>query len=125
MSDTGYVYATAATIVCYFLLRLARKSFDPFEPVWMFLTGYVHLYVVQPLSVREWALTIRGLDVVTLADQRAFWALWWFLFIYHLAPGKPLARLAPPSPPGPRPPSSACPAPPARGPAARRSRWDS
>ena len=95
MSDTGYVYATAATIVCYFLLRLARKSFDPFEPVWMFLTGYVHLYVVQPLSVREWALTIRGLDVVTLADQRAFWALLWFLFIYHVAPGKPLARLAP------------------------------
>ncbi len=98
MSDTGYVYATAATIACYFLWRVVRKRFDPFEPIWMFLTGYIHLYVVQPLSVREWALTIRGLDVVTAANQRALWALLWFLLVYHLVPAKRLARLAPPPP---------------------------
>ena len=95
MSDSGYVYATALTIVCFFFHRLARKRFDPFEPIWMFLTGYVHLYVVQPLSVRDWALTIRGLEVVTAANQRAFWALLWFLLIYHLVPGKRLAGLVP------------------------------
>jgi hypothetical protein len=95
MSDTGYVYATAITIACFFIWRLARRRFDPFEPIWMFLTGYAHLYVVQPLSVREWALTIRGLDVVTMANQRAFWALLWFLFIYQLIPLKRVARLVP------------------------------
>ena len=81
------------------LLGVFRKSFDPFAPHWMFLTGYSHLYVIQALSYRDWAIRIRGIELVTAANERALWALLWFLFVYYCGPGKFLAARFP------RPPS--------------------
>ena len=45
----------------------------------MFLVGYVQVYVVQAITLREWAVGVRGLDVVSAANFRALWALVWFL----------------------------------------------
>ena len=78
MSDQGYIYATVAVVVAVLIIQVVTKKFDPFAPIWLFLTGYVQLYVIQALATREWALSIRGLDVVTSANIRIFWALLWF-----------------------------------------------
>ncbi|MFO0910174.1 MAG: hypothetical protein U0794_17825 [Isosphaeraceae bacterium] len=95
--DLLYVYATAAVIVGLLVYKVATRRFDPFEPIWLFLVGYAHVYVIQAISVNEWALAIRGVDVVTAANQRALWALVWFLLVYYFGPG----RLAPRMLPGP------------------------
>ena len=63
--DQNYVYATAAVIATYLVCGMFRKSFDPFAPVWLFLAGYAQVYVVQAISYREYALRVRGLEVVT------------------------------------------------------------
>jgi hypothetical protein len=98
MDDLPYVYATAAIIVAYFLAQVATRRFDPFAPVWLFLVGYTQVYVVQPLSCRDWAIAAHGPALVAAAGWRALWALCWFLAVYHLGPGR---RIAPalPSPP--------------------------
>ena len=77
----------------------AHAQVRPFAPVWLFLVGYVQVYVIQALSYREWALAIRGSDLVTAANFRAFWAILWFLAVYHLGVGR---RLAPALPRPPR-----------------------
>ena len=99
MSDENYIYATAAVILVTVLLGVFRKSFDPFAPHWMFLTGYFHIYVVQALSYHDWAVRIRGIELVTAANERALWALLWFLLVYYCGPGKFLAARFP-RPPG-------------------------
>ena len=99
MTDTGYAYATGAVAVLLLAVQVARRRFDPFEPVWLFLVGYVHLYVIQPLSLREWALGVRGLDVVTEANRRALWALLWMLAVYYAGPGRWIATRVLPRPP--------------------------
>ena len=68
----------------YFLVNVIGRKFDPFSPVWLFLVGYVQVYIIQALSYQEWALRIRGQDLVAAANFRALWALVWFLLVYHL-----------------------------------------
>jgi hypothetical protein len=99
MSDDTYVFATAAVIIATVLLGVLGKSFDPFAPHWLFLTGYAHVYVIQAITARDWAIRIRGIELVTAAGERALWALLWFLLVYFLGPGKFLASCLP------RPPS--------------------
>ncbi len=79
MDDRMYVYATAALIVGLVLSQVMRRSFDPFAPIWLFLVGYVQVYVIQAISYREWAIRVRGDELVTTANARALWALAWFL----------------------------------------------
>ncbi|WP_422930976.1 hypothetical protein [Singulisphaera sp. PoT] len=98
--ELNYVYGTAAVMVIYFLIQLISKKFDPFAPVWLFFVGYVQVYVVQALSYHDWALGVRGPDVVLAANQRAFWALIWFLFVYHCGVGNLLSKLLPKPPTG-------------------------
>jgi hypothetical protein len=95
MADVYYVYATAGVIILYFLIEVARGAFDPFAPVWLFLVGYIHLYVVQALSYHEWAVGVRGSELVAAANFRAFWALLWFLAVYHVGAGRLVARTLP------------------------------
>lgn len=97
-TDQLYVFATAAIMVVYFLGCVARKRFDPFAPVWMFLVGYVQIYVIQALSYREWAIEVRGEELVTAANLRALWGLALFLAVYHLGPGRFLWGILPKPP---------------------------
>jgi len=98
MEDLYYVYATAGIVLLYLLVQLGTRRFDPFAPVWLFLVGFVHVYIIQALSYHEWAVDVRGKDLVAAANFRAFWALLWFLFVYHLRIGRSIAP-ALPSPP--------------------------
>ena len=95
MFDPYTVYATAAVIGLLVLSQVFRKVFDPFEPVWLFLVGYVQVYVIQALSYREYALRVRGPDLVAAANLRAFWALVFFLAVYYSGLGKRVARKLP------------------------------
>ena len=83
MDDQYFVFATAGVILVYFLAHVVARKFDPFAPVWLFLVGYVQVYVIQALSYHEWALDVRGKDLVTAANFRALWAVLWFLAVYH------------------------------------------
>jgi len=91
MIDELYTYATAALIASVFIIQVASKRFDPFAPVWLFLVGYVHLYVIQAVALREWAVAVRGEEVVAAANLRALWALAWFLAVYYSGIGKAVA----------------------------------
>ena len=90
MEEIYYIYASAGVVVLYFLYHLLSRKFDPFAPVWLFLVGYVQMYVIQALSFHDWAVEARSKDLVIAANCRSFWALVWFLVIYQLVP----ARLA-------------------------------
>jgi hypothetical protein len=105
MVELFYVYATAGVIAAYFLAQVVSRRFDPFAPTWLFLVGYVQLYVIQPLSYHDWAVATRGVEVVAATNWRALWALLWFLAVYHLGPGR---RVAPALPRPPRSWSPAC-----------------
>lgn len=98
--DLHYIQAIAAVILLLGGWQVLRKRFDPFEPIWLFLVGYAGVYVIQAASVREWALSVRGFDVVTAANQRALWALAWFLLVYYLGPGRWIGSKAPAPPRG-------------------------
>ncbi len=98
MDDQAYVIATGLTIVGLVLSRLIRPGFDPFAPVWLFLTGYFQIYVVQATMYRDYALLARGVDVVTAANARACWALLLFLVTYYSGIGKSIARKLPAAP---------------------------
>jgi hypothetical protein len=95
MEELHYVYITFGVIVTYFLLQVARRQFDPFAPVWLFLVGYTQLYIVQAISYHEWAVQVRGHELVTAANARALWALVWFLAVYHSGAGRLISRLLP------------------------------
>ncbi len=97
MDDVFLVYTTAAVILLYFFIQVARGGFDPFAPIWLFLVGYVHIYVIQALSYHDWAVGVRGKELVWAANFRALWALLWILAVYHLPVGRFFAgRLASP-----------------------------
>ena len=56
----------------YFVVHVDSRKFDPFAPVWLFLVGYIQVYIIQAIS----AITIgpsraRGKDLVTAANFRA------------------------------------------------------
>lgn len=70
-------------------------KFDPFAPIWLFLVGYVQIYVIQAFSYHEWAVRVRGVDLVATANGRALWALLWFLAIYFSGLGRLVARCLP------------------------------
>lgn len=98
--DLQYVYATAAVMLVVGIVQVLRKKFDPFEPIWLFLVGFAGVYVIQALSVREWAISVRGIDTVTSANQRALWSLGWFLLVYYFGPGRWLGNRLPGPPRG-------------------------
>ncbi|WP_435006311.1 hypothetical protein P12x_003907 [Tundrisphaera lichenicola] len=98
MNEITYVYLTAGIMVCTFAAHVLSRKFDPFAPIWLFFVGYLQLYVIQPISYHEWAISVRGADLVTTANLRAFWALSWFVTLYHLGPWSSFAKLLP-SPP--------------------------
>ena len=100
MDDLYSVYATGGFILLYFLIQVARGSFDPFAPVWLFFVGFLQVYVLQAMSYHEWAIEIRGKDLVAAANFRAFWALLWFLIVYQFGPGRMLSALLPDPPRG-------------------------
>ena len=95
MDELCYVYGTGAVIVAYFLASLISRRFDPFAPIWLFLVGYIHIYIIQATSYHDWAVGVRGKELVAAANLRALWALLWFLMVYHLGLGKKLAALLP------------------------------
>ncbi len=99
MDEIFFVFATAGVITAYFLAQVVTRRFDPFAPVWLFLVGYVQVYVVQALSYHDWAVDVRGKELVTAANFRSFWAVLWFLAVYHLGLGR---RVAPALPRPPR-----------------------
>lgn len=100
MDELTFVYATGAVIVAYFVAQVVTRRFDPFAPTWLFLVGYLQVYVVQPVSAHEYAVSARGVPLVAAASWRAFWALIWFLGVYHLGPGRLIAPALPRAPTG-------------------------
>ena len=97
--DRTYVFATAAVIVGLGAARIFRRDFDPFAPIWLFLTGYLHVYVIQAVVHRDYAIRARGVDVTTEANLRAFWALLWFLAVYYSGDRPPDRAMAAPGAP--------------------------
>ena len=95
MEDLYYVYATAGVIVLYFLAQVVTRRFDPFAPTWLFLVGYIQVYVIQAISYHDWAVGVRGKELVAAANWRAFWSLVWFLAVYHLGLGRRIVRVLP------------------------------
>jgi hypothetical protein len=100
MEVQHFALATSAVIIAYFFINVIRRSFDSFSPIWLFLVGYVQVYVIQALSYQDWALRIRGPDLVAAANFRALWALLWFLLVYHLGISSRLAWVLPRPPRG-------------------------
>jgi hypothetical protein len=98
MNELHYIYATAGVIVAYFVWQMLVRRFDPFAPTWLFFVGYVQVYIIQALSYHEWAVGVRGKELVAAANFRALWALAWFIFVYELGIGKKLAALLPAPP---------------------------
>jgi hypothetical protein len=98
MDDVFLVYTTAAVIMLYLFTQVARGKFDPFAPIWLFFVGYVHIYIIQALSYHEWAVGVRGKELVWAANFRALWALLWCLAVYHLPAGRLIAGILPAPP---------------------------
>ena len=99
MDELLPVFAISGIILLYFLIEVLKRRFDPFAPIWLFLVGWVQIYVIQALAYHDWAMDVRGKDLVTAANVRALWALVWFLMVYHLGIG---GRIAPALPQPPR-----------------------
>ena len=76
---------------------VSRREFDPFAPTWLFLVGYLQVYVIQAIHYHEWGVASGARSLVAAADWRALWALLWFLAVYHLAPGEADRWVAAPS----------------------------
>jgi len=95
MDEQFFVFAVAGIILVYFLVNVIVRKFDPFAPVWLFLVGYAQVYIIQAASYHEWALRVRGQELVAAANFRALWALLWFLTVYHLGISPRLALVLP------------------------------
>ena len=100
MNELTFVYALAALIAGLAAFQVATRRFDPFAPIWLFLVGYIQVYVVQAYSYHDWAVRVRGEELVAAANFRALWALMWFFTVYYLAPTRFLARCLPRPPQG-------------------------
>ena len=72
MDDLMYVYAIGLIPAALLAFEVVTKRFDPFAPIWLFFVGYVHLYMMEALNLREWALGVRGIEIVREASFRAF-----------------------------------------------------
>ncbi len=97
-TDQLLTYATAAIIGLLVLSQVFRKRFDPFAPHWLFLAGFTQIYIVQPISFREWAVRVHGPEQLTLAHLRILWALCWFLAVYYSPLGRWIASKLPAAP---------------------------
>jgi hypothetical protein len=97
--DQLYAAAIVAVSALLFGGQVLARRFDPFAPVWLFLVGFVQVYAIQATTLRDWALNVRGLEVVTAANFRALWAVLWFLAAYYSGLGNRIAPLLP-APPG-------------------------
>ena len=95
MNELTWVYAIVGLMAGTAALHVLTRRFDPFAPLWLFFVGYAQIYVVQAISYHDWAVRVRGDETVTAANFRAFWALAWFLLVYHVAPARVLAKLLP------------------------------
>ncbi|QEH31703.1 hypothetical protein OJF2_01680 [Aquisphaera giovannonii] len=93
MNELTPVYLIAATILAYLAFHVLTRRFDPFAPVWLFLVGYVQVYIIQALSYHDWAVISRGVELTAAANMRALWALVWFLAVYHLGGGRLVASV--------------------------------
>ena len=100
MDEVTWIYATASLMAGTFAVQVLTKKFDPFSPIWLFFVGYFQIYVIQALSYHDWAIRARGVELVTEANFRAFWALALFVGLYFFGPGKALCRLLPRPPTG-------------------------
>ncbi|GAC1465253.1 MAG: hypothetical protein NVSMB9_04680 [Isosphaeraceae bacterium] len=100
MTDQSYVHLIAASVVLLIAWQVVTKRFDPFAPVWMFLVGYLQVYVIQAITLREWALGVRGNEVVTAANFRALWGVVWFLTAYFFGVGRLISGWLPRPPQG-------------------------
>lgn len=98
MNELTWVYGTLGLIAVTFLTKVIRRRFDPFDPMWLFFAGYFQVYVIQALSYHDWAVERHGHELVDAANLRAFWALGWFIAVYHLPIGPALARISPSAP---------------------------
>jgi hypothetical protein len=98
VDDRTLIYAIVAIITTYFVVKVLARRFDPFEPIWLFLVGYMQVYVIQALSYREWAVSVRGNHLVTAASLRALWTLLWYLLVYHVPLGPWLSSKLPDPP---------------------------
>ncbi len=98
MNELTFVYALAALIFGLAAFQVVTRKFDPFAPTWLFLVGIFQEYVVQAISYHDWAIRVRGVDVVAEASFRSFWAIAWMLTVYYFGPGKWLAKLLPKPP---------------------------
>ncbi len=98
MDELYFVVATGTVIVLYFFAHVIKGKFDPFAPVWLFLVGYIQPYIVQATSYHEWAIGLRGKELVAAANFQALWALVWFLLVYQLGIGRKLASWLPQPP---------------------------
>jgi hypothetical protein len=98
MNDQSIIFITGGIIGTYLLTSVLRRRFDPFAPVWLFLVGYLQVYVIQAISYRDWALAVRGNNLVTASNVRALWALIWFLAVYHFRLGRHFAARFPAPP---------------------------
>jgi hypothetical protein len=95
MEELYFVYGTALVIVLYFIHQAVSRKFDPFAPIWLFLIGYLQVYVLQAVSFHSWAIGVRGKELVAAANFRSFWALIWFLLVYQFGPAPAAARMVP------------------------------
>ena len=95
MEELYFVYGTALIIVLYFIHQAVSRKFDPFAPIWLFMIGYLQVYVLQAVSFHSWAIGVRGKELVTAANFRSFWALIWFLLVYQFSPAPAAARILP------------------------------
>jgi hypothetical protein len=100
MEELSYVYMILASTVGLFVVQVASRRFDPFAPIWLFLVGYTQLYIIQAISYHDWAIQVRGQELVTRANARALWALLWFLAVYYCGAGRVLSELLPAPPAG-------------------------
>jgi hypothetical protein len=100
MDEVTWIYATASLMAGTFAVQVLTKKFDPFSPIWLFFVGYFQIYVIQAFSYHDWAIRARGVELVTEANFRAFWALALFVGLYFFGPGRTLCRLLPGPPTG-------------------------
>jgi hypothetical protein len=98
MEELYLVVATGGVIALYFLAQVISRRFDPFAPVWLFLIGYIHIYIIQAVSYHDWAVEVRGKELVWAANFRSLWALLWFLLCYSIGIGRKLAGRLPEPP---------------------------
>ena len=88
MDELLFAYATAAVIVRLFPRQVDHAEVRPVR-AGLAVPGRIYQsYVIQAISYHEWAVGVRGKELVAAANCRALWALVWFLAVYQLGLGR-------------------------------------